>query len=63
MTRLDLIRMIAPQLKKYDKPFNRQLFNDTLDIMCKNGEITEKQSRNWIYPKDNWFFEGNNLKL
>ena len=41
---------IAPHVKTNDKPFNRQLFNDTLDCLHKDGIITDYQVNNWIYP-------------
>ena len=46
---------VKPYLKKDDKPFNRQLFNDTKDILHKNGDITDSQVFNWTYPKNKYF--------
>lgn len=45
---------IKPYLKN-DKPFNRQLFNDTKDYLHKDKLITDKQVSNWIYPTTKYF--------
>ena len=42
---------VTPHVKKKDKPYNRQLFNNTLDMLHKNGLITDYQVNNWIHPK------------
>lgn len=41
---------VKPYLKKDDKPFNRQLFNDTKDYLHKDNKITDKQVNKWVYP-------------
>lgn len=46
---------VKPYLKKHDKPFNRQLFNDSKDTAHKNGWISEKQANEWIYPNTKYF--------
>lgn len=46
---------VRPYLKKGDKPFNRQLFNDSLDVAYCNGDITVTDVNNWTYPKNKWF--------
>ena len=46
---------IKPFLKKDDKPFNHQLFNDIKDQTHKAGLITDKQVNKWIYPKNKYF--------
>ena len=38
---------IKPYLKENDKPFNRQLWNDTTDILIKDNRL-EKSAQNWI---------------
>lgn len=48
---------IAPYLKSDDKPYNRQLFNDTKDVLYKDGVITEKQCNNWSHPSNKYFEE------
>lgn len=48
---------ITPYLKHNDKPYNRQLFNDTKDMLYKDGIIAEKQYNNWNYPKNRYFEE------
>ena len=45
---------IKPYLTN-DKPANRQLWNDTLDQLEKEGLITHKQSYGWVYPKNKKF--------
>jgi len=47
---------VKPELIKDDKPFNRQLYNDLKDMLCKDGVITQKQFNEWVYP-DNKYFE------
>lgn len=46
---------IKPYLKKNDKPYNRELFNNSLDFAFKEGLITLKQSYNWVYPNTKMF--------
>jgi hypothetical protein len=46
---------VRPYLRKGDRPYNRQLYNDTKDAVARDGLITEKQAQNWVYP-DNGFF-------
>jgi hypothetical protein len=46
---------VAPYLKRNDKPFNRQIWNDTLDNLQKDRIITTKQADKWIYPKSRLF--------
>ncbi len=50
-----LARYVLPIAKKNDKPFNRQIFNDTKDMLHKNGAITDTQVENWIYPNTKLF--------
>lgn len=52
-----MVVYITPYLKADDRPYNRQLFNDTKDSLFKDGIITEKQCDNWVYP-ENKYFEG-----
>ena len=51
---------IRPHIKKNDKPFNRQLYNDTKDALHKDGLITDKQVNTWVYP--NTLYYSTNLK-
>ncbi len=37
-----LEQYIKPFVKSHDKPFNRQLFNDTLDMLIKDGTLIEE---------------------
>ena len=46
---------IRPHVKDNDKPYNRELFSDTKDILHKDGMITDKQVQNWIYPNTKLF--------
>jgi len=46
---------IKPYLKKDDKPFNRQLFNDTVDMLNKNGLLKDYQVQNWGHPNNRFF--------
>lgn len=47
---------VRPYLRKDDRPYNRQLFNDSLDMAHREGLVTDKQAQNWVYP-DNDYFE------
>lgn len=38
-----------------DKPYNRQLWNDTLDRLEKDGQISHEQSYSWEYPNNKKF--------
>lgn len=56
MTKTDFYRVyIENRLKKHDKPFNRQLWNDTIDFCHKEGLITECQAYIWVYPQTEYF--------
>ncbi len=56
MTRTEFVRnYVMPYTQKNDKPFNRQLFNDTKDFLHKDGQITDRQVNNWIYPRTKLF--------
>lgn len=46
---------IKDNLKINDKAFNRQLFNDTKDLLHKDGILTDNQVNNWIYPQTKLF--------
>ena len=46
---------VQPHLKAHDKPFNRQLFHEAKDALHKDGEITDEQVNNWIYPMNRFF--------
>ena len=46
---------VNPYLKINDKPHNRQLFNDSKDMLHKDGKITDKQVNSWDYPRTKWF--------
>ena len=54
---------VKPYLKKYDRAFNRQLFNDTSDVMCKDGVITQKQYNNWCCHPTKLFYSDSELKI
>lgn len=43
-------QFIEPTISKTDKPALRQMWNDLIDGMCKNGELPER-ARNWSHPK------------
>lgn len=55
MTNKQLLGEIKPSLKKDDKPYNRQLYNDYKDMLHKDKRITDKQAFIWCYPKNKWF--------
>lgn len=50
-----LNQYIMPHVVLGDKAYNRQLFNDTKDLLHKDGLITDKQAENWIYPNTQLF--------
>lgn len=41
---------IEPGISPTDKPALRQAWNDTIDGMCKAGELPER-ARDWSHPK------------
>ncbi len=45
---------ILPYIVIGDKPHNRQLWNDTLDSMLKDGTL-QANAECWIYPENNYF--------
>ncbi len=47
MLKKKFVEMIKPFLKKNDKPFNRQLWNDTLDSLSKDGELNINKAQHW----------------
>ncbi len=47
---------IKPYLKLNDKPYNRQLFNDSLDHLVRNGQIREKIASKWTHPNNKYFY-------
>jgi hypothetical protein len=49
---------VRPYLKKGDKPYNRQLFNDQLDFLEKEGLVNKKRSHNWTHPDTKMFAKG-----
>ena len=38
-----------------DKPKNRQMYNDVKDCLHRDGQITDKQLNNWVYPGNKYF--------
>lgn len=47
---------VRPYLRKDDRPYNRSLFAEALDMAHREGMVTDKQAQNWVYP-DNDYFE------
>ena len=33
-----------------DKIMRREMWNDFIDSLCKDGTISEKQYNNWVHP-------------
>lgn len=46
---------VMPHIKKNDKPFNRELFNDQLDFVYRDGLVGDKEVNNWAYPSNKYF--------
>lgn len=46
-----LNNFVVPYLIAKDKPFNRMLFNNAIDMAHRDKLITEKQAQNWTHPK------------
>ena len=46
---------VKPNLTENDKPLNRQIFNDQLDYVEKEGLVNKKLSKNWVYPSTKKF--------
>jgi hypothetical protein len=38
-----------------DKPANRLLWSNSLDAAYNDGNITQKQVNNWVYPNNRYF--------
>jgi hypothetical protein len=41
---------ILPNIPKNDKPAQRMAWNNYTDMLCKDGQITQKQYDTWIGP-------------
>lgn len=41
---------IKPTIPSDDKPALREAWNNYIDMLCKDGDITEKQYNNWSNP-------------
>ena len=54
---------VKPELKPDDRAFNRQLFNDLSDGLCKDGTITQKQYNEWRPPNNKLFYSDSELKI
>lgn len=39
-----------PTIPRDDQPHLDQAWNDFTDSLCKAGEITDRQYRNWTHP-------------
>lgn len=50
---------IRPHLKPNDRPYNRQLYNDTKDMLHRERKITNLQVQKWTYPDTNAFMTKN----
>ena len=49
------ISFIRDSMREKDIPFNRQVWNDTIDSMIRNGDLLQC-AINWSYPKNRFFF-------
>jgi hypothetical protein len=47
---LPYFRQISQGIPKNDKPMLRQVWNDTIDLLCKDGFLKDR-ARNWSHPK------------
>ena len=41
---------VTPYLQSNDKPYNRELFNNTINFLHQDNLITDWQAENWVYP-------------
>ena len=56
ITRYDFyISFIRDSMREKDIPFNRTLWNDTIDAMVRD-ESLPKESLNWSYPPNRYFY-------
>ena len=46
----DFLDRILPKILKGDKPAIRQAWNEYVDMLHKDGEITTKQADTWVCP-------------
>ena len=60
MTKQEAVRLFRYELEQLlnrygtkDKPKIRQAWNVYTDMLCKDGEITQRQYDTWINPFDN----------
>ncbi len=56
MTRENAIQVwrefIKPSVPKGDMPWMRESWNDYVDMLAKDGQISWKQADNWAQPKE-----------
>lgn len=57
MKKSEFVEMILPSLKANDKPYNRQLWNDTLDRLAKSGEVNINKAQYWAKSPAKYFGE------
>lgn len=48
---------IISNLKENDKPFNRSLWNNTLDTLSKNGDININKAQYWTKEPKKYYGE------
>lgn len=48
---------IKPFLKEDDTPYNRQLWNNTLDTLSKNGDININKAQYWTKVPKKYYGE------
>jgi len=46
----DILPIIVQQYGKNDKPAISQAWNDYTDMLCKDGQITQRQYDTWTNP-------------
>jgi len=46
----DILPIIVQQYGKNDKPAVSQAWNDYTDMLCKDGQITQRQYDTWTNP-------------
>ena len=56
MTKKEFVEYIIPRLSSTDKPKNRELWNNSIDTLCKNGLVSNR-AKNWSKVPKKYFGE------
>ena len=51
----DILPTVRENYEQYgviDVPARREAWNDWMDVLCKDGDVTEHQYNNWCLPDE-----------